>query len=202
MKASAYALIGLALGLAAVMGAWLVDTLRPYTFQGSVIEPAKPAAAFELTDQQGNTFRLEDQKGKILLVFFGYTHCPDVCPVTLSEMKKIAKVFEGERDQVDFVFITVDPERDTPALLKEYLGYFDPSFIGLTGSEQKLAEIWLNYGVYRAKTKTESKAEYLVEHTARIYLIDQAGNLKVTYPFGFEANRIIKDIRYLLKQGG
>ncbi len=120
-------------------------------------------------------FRLSDQKGQIVLLFFGYTHCPDVCPVTLSHFKQIKADLGDQADQVRFVFITVDPERDTADQLSQYLPNFDPDITGLTGSRQSLESVWKSYGVYQAKQEVGSAAGYLVDHTARTYLIDQQG---------------------------
>jgi protein SCO1/2 len=106
------------------------------------------------------------------LIFFGYTHCPDVCPVTLTKYKQIKDQLGDQADGVRFVFITVDPERDTPEILGKHVANYDPGFIALTGSRAELEPVWKNYGVYQARSETESAAGYLVDHTTRIYAID------------------------------
>ncbi len=197
--------VGLLLGLVLVAGLTLN---RPYTFRGSVIDPAVPAADFTLTDAQGGDFTLRDQKGALVLVFFGYTTCPDVCPATLGEMREIRRRLQADSrlaqqaESIRYVFITVDPQRDTPERMGSYVSTFDPTFIGLTGSEEELEPVWKSYGVYRAINETTSAAGYLVDHTARVYLIDQAGNLRLTYAFGTPIDDMLQDVRYLLKQAG
>lgn len=189
--------VGVLLGVALILTGWQFIQ-RPYTFRGSLIDPPVPAADFELTDQNGQAFRLSDQKGQIVLLFFGYTHCPDVCPVTLSHFKQIKTDLGDRADQVRFVFITVDPERDTADQLSQYLPNFDPEISGLTGSRQSLESVWKSYGVYQARQEVGSAAGYLVDHTARTYLIDQQGNWRLTYPFEMSKDDILQDILHLL----
>jgi protein SCO1 len=195
--------IGILVGLAAVYAGWQF-TQRSYRFQGSLIDPPVPAADFSLTDLTGSAFRLSDQRGKIVLLFFGYTYCPDVCPVTLSEFRKINQQLGNDAKNVRFIFITVDPERDTIEQLRRYVPNFDPSFIGLTGSRSDLEKVWKSYGVYASKqpvsNSSQSEDNYLVDHTARVYLIDQQGNWRLTYPFGMEAGQITDDLEFLLRQ--
>jgi len=191
--------IGVVLGLALVLVGWYVMD-QNYTYQGVLIDPPARAADFELTDQHGQPFRLSDQKGKIVLIFFGYTNCPDVCPVTLSEFRQIKEQLRDQADQVEFVYITVDPERDTVERLGQYMTNFDPEFYGLTGEMNDLEEVWTSYGVYRAKQEMGSAAGYLMDHTARTYLIDQQSNWHLNYPFGMEVEKIVADIRHLLNE--
>jgi protein SCO1/2 len=189
--------VGVLLGVALVLTGWQFIQ-RPYTFRGSLIDPPVPAADFELTDQNDQPFRLSDQKGQIVLLFFGYTHCPDVCPLTLSHFKQIKAELGDQADQVRFVFVTVDPERDTAAALNEYLPNFDSQIVGLTGSMESLEGVWKAYGVYRAKQEVGSAAGYLMDHTARTYLIDQQGNWRLTYPFEMGKDEILQDVLHLL----
>lgn len=191
--------VGVVIGLALAWFAWraLAGT---YTFQGSLIDPPVPAADFELTDQDGRPFRLSDQQGKVVLIFFGYTHCPDVCPITLSEYKQIKRQLGERAENVQFLFITVDPERDTPERLNAYVRNFDPDFIGLTGSQAELEAVWESYYVYQARVESGSAAGYLVDHTARVYAIDRQNNWRLTYPFGMEVSKIVKDVSFLLRE--
>jgi protein SCO1/2 len=190
---------GVVIGLLLVLVAWQV-LAGEYTYQGSLIDPPVAAADFELVDQDGDQYRLSDQRGKVVLIFFGYTHCPDVCPVTLSEFKQIKERLKDQADEVEFVFITVDAERDTVDVLSRYLVNFDPSFIGLTGESQALEEVYRSYGVYKAKQETGSEAGYLVDHTARVYAIDKDGNWRLTYPFGMETEKLYQDVRHLIQE--
>ena len=196
-----YLLIGVGglLGVVFILVGWQALS-RPYTFQGSLIDPPIEAADFELTDQNGQPFRLSDHQGKVVLIFYGYTNCPDVCPLTLSDFKLIKADLGEQADQVSFVFITVDPERDSQERLKVYLANFDPVFSGLTGSRSELESVWTAYGVYQAKQETGSAAGYLVDHTARTYAIDKQGNLRLTYPFEMERQAILDDVRYLVQE--
>ncbi len=171
-----------------------------YTYQGVLIDPPATAPDFSLTNQNGDLFRLHDQRGKVVLIFFGYTHCPDVCPITLSEYKRIKTILGEQSENVQFVYITVDPDRDTQERLQVYLENFDPGFIGLTGSQQELEPVWKKYGVYHQRQDTGSAAGYLIDHSARMYTIDKMGNWILNYPYGMEPDRIATDISHLLKQ--
>jgi protein SCO1/2 len=191
--------VGGMLGVVFILVAWQVLS-RPYAFQGSLIEPPVEATDFELTDQNGQPFRLRDHRGKVVLIFYGYTNCPDVCPLTLSDFKLIKADLGEQADQVSFMFVTVDPERDAQERLPAYLANFDPTFVGLTGSFSELESVWKAYGVYQAKSETGSAAGYLVDHTARTYAIDKQGNLRLTYPFEMERQAILEDVRHLVQE--
>jgi len=170
---------------------------RPYTFHGSLIEPPAPAPDFALSDQNGNPFRLSDQNGSIVLMFFGYTTCPDVCPATLAQLKQVRADLGRDADAVRVVLVTVDPGRDTAEQLRNYLSGFDPAFIGLTGSFEQLDIVYRSYGVYQAIPQL--RPGYTVEHTDRIYVIDAKGNLRLTYTTDTASGEIAGDVRELLK---
>ncbi len=174
---------------------------RPHVMAGSVIDPPVKAPAIDLPSSHGEVFHLQEQRGKIVLLFFGYTFCPDVCPTTLFDLLQIKKQLGEKADQVTFVFVTVDPQRDTQEQLAKYLKSFDESFFGLTGEEAQLEPIWSGYGVYHAIQDNNSSTTYLVDHTSRLYLIDQKGQLSVTYLFDTPVEDIVSDLKYLLKQG-
>lgn len=189
--------VGVLTGVALLLMGWQFFQ-RPYEYRGSLIDPPVPAANFELVDQNGELFQLRDQRGKVVLLFFGYTHCPDVCPLTLSDFKYIKSNLGEQADQARFVFVTVDPERDTVDVLRQYLPNFDEEIVGLTGNRSDLEAIWKDYGVYQAKQEVGSAAGYLVDHTARTYLIDQQGNWRLTYPFEMDKDDILADVRHLI----
>ncbi|MGW8224714.1 MAG: SCO family protein [Anaerolineales bacterium] len=178
----------------------VLGTDREYTFQGSLIEPAVPAPQFELTDMNGNLFQLSQLEDQVVVMFFGYTSCPDVCPVTLTEFLQIRSKLGPAAEQVSFVFVTVDPERDTPERMRKYLTNFDPEIIGLTGERSDLEPVWADYGVYQARAEGSSDGNYLVDHSSRVYVIDRAGNLRLTYLFGTESELITEDIRHLVSR--
>ena len=190
---------GVILGITFVLVGWRARS-QSYTFQGSLIDPPVAAADFQLVDQNARPFRLSEQRGRILLMLFGYTHCPDVCPLTLSQFKQIKGLLGDEGKDVGYILITVDPERDTPQQLNQYLANFDASFVGLTGSHSDLDAVWKSYGVYQEQHAADSHGNYETDHTARIYLIDAKGNWRVTYSFGMENEKIAQDVAHLLSE--
>jgi protein SCO1/2 len=172
----------------------------PASFRGtSYGEPYPAAPSIELTRADGGTFRLSDQRGKIVLLFFGYTSCPDVCPTTMAEMKQVMDGLGDAASSVQVVFISVDPDRDTPEKIQQYAEHFHPTFIGLTGSLEELQPVWDAYGVYRAIKETNSAFGYIVDHTARLTLVDADGNLRLSYGFQTPVEDIVHDIKILLK---
>ena len=183
--------------LAATVTIWFA---KPDSFRGtSYGEPFPIAQSFELTQSNGEIFRLGDQRGKLILLFFGYTSCPDVCPTTMAEMKLVMDDLGDAADSVQVVFISVDPDRDTPEKIQKYVEHFNPTFIGLTGSMDELQKIWDSYGVYRAVNETTSALGYIVDHTARVTLVDADGNLRLSYGFQTPVEDIVHDIKLLLK---
>ena len=205
MKLKHYFYLGLVVlgGIGAIL---LVGFIRPYTYQGSLIDPPSPAPDFQLIDQNGQPASLSDLRGvgdhkKVLLIFFGFTHCPDVCPITLADFVQVKSRLGDQADNVAFVFITVDPERDTSETIRNHLSFFDPSFIGLTGTQQELETVWKDYGVYRAMPEVDGPSNYEVDHSTYIYAIDLNGNLRLTYPYDAGADLLSQDILHLLKEG-
>jgi len=184
------------IGLAVVF-----SLFQEHTFAGTVYENPKPAPQIILEGSNFVRFDLQEYKGKVLLIFFGYTSCPDVCPSTLSDMKLIVNELGEKSERVQVIFITVDPERDTIEKLNDYMSLFNPRFLGLSGTDEELVKVWGDYGVFReVDTSSQSAAGYLVNHSSRIYLIDQNGRLLITYSFGTSPESISKDVEYILKQ--
>ena len=192
--------IGLVVLLALVWLGYLLFAQPDQRLRGSVIEPVLPAPEFTLPSTQGGDFTLSEQSGKVVLLFFGYTFCPDVCPATLAEMRRVYEDLGDQADNVRFVFITVDPQRDDLAKMKQHVEYFNPNFVGLSAEETELQPVWDAYGVYRAISQPAADKAYLVDHTARLYLIDPAGGLRVTYAFGTPPEDIVHDLRLILKE--
>jgi protein SCO1/2 len=173
---------------------------KPDTFRGTAYaEPYPVASEFELTRQDGAQFRLSEMRGKVVLLFFGYTSCPDVCPTTMAELKQALEKVGADADQVQVVYVTVDPQRDTPERVQKYVSHFNPDFIGLSGSESELAKVWNDYGVFREIVDGTSAAGYLVNHTARVTMIDQQGNLRVSFPFDTPVENIVHDLELLIE---
>ena len=170
-----------------------------YTLKGGEFDPPQEAAAIELTDQYGEPFSLEEIEGDVGLIYFGYTTCPDLCPTTLSDFSYVKEQLGDDADQVHFMFITVDPDRDSLDRIGQYLDFFDPEFIGLRGDEAATEEVKAAYGVYSEKVEyPESATGYLVDHTSLVYVIDRDGKLRLTYPYGFDPDLIVEDVEYLL----
>ena len=182
-----------------LLGALLLSGCQSYEFKGTLYSDPQPAPDFELTAPNGERFRLSDHQGEIVLMFFGYTSCPDVCPTTLAEARRILEGLGADADNVTFLFITVDPERDTPEVLGTYATAFHPAIVGLTGSADDLASVRQDYGIVAEKEILEgSAAGYVVTHTARVFLVDAEGRLRLTYSFGTPPDDILEDINHLL----
>jgi protein SCO1/2 len=172
-----------------------------YEYKGGVLEPPLPLPDFELLATNGELFQLSDVAGDIVLIYFGYTFCPDVCPMTMADVKQALAGLETGRERVQVIFISVDPERDTPQVLARYVAAFGPEFIGLTDDFSKVQEVMKPYGAFAQKEEaTGSAAGYLVSHTSRLYLVTPQRELLLTYPFGFEAEDLRSDLEYLLQQ--
>lgn len=155
----------------------IVGLLILFWAMGGVSKVAQPAAIggpFQLTDQNGKAVTDKSLKGKPTLIFFGYTHCPDVCPTSLFEMSEVLRAMGKDADKVNAVFISVDPERDTPAAMKDYLSSFDPHLEGLSGDPAETAKVITSYRVYAKKVPTKD-GDYTMDHTALIYLMDREG---------------------------
>lgn len=192
--------LGLFMGVIALWAVWKYLE-RPYTFRGSVIDPPVITKDFLLLDQHGQPFSLSNQQGKAVLLFFGYTHCPDVCPVTLAEFTRIKEDLGAAASQVSFVYVTVDPERDTVPVMSAYMQNFDPDFVALTESREKLEVVWSSFGVYQSRQESTSAGGYLVDHTARTYLIDPQGRLVATYPYEMSEADVVADVQHILATG-
>ena len=196
MKKSTWIFIlGIVIGLALV-AIFLLPRLQPYTFHGTVLQSPQPAPDFELTASHGQKVSLKDFEGKLVMLYFGYTFCPDVCPATLSELRGALELLGGQANEVQTIMISVDPERDTPEMLAEYVAHFHPSFMGVTGTPEEIAEVATLYGIfYEAHEGTEATG-YLVDHTATVLVIDQDGHLKLVFPFGEPAENIAEDLEH------
>lgn len=155
----------------------VVGLLIMFWAMGGVSKVAQPAAIggpFQLTDQNGKAVTDQNLKGKPTLIFFGYTHCPDVCPTSLFEISEVLRAMGKDADKVNAVFISVDPERDTPATMKDYLASFDPHLEGLSGDPAEIAKVITSYRVYAKKVPTKD-GDYTMDHTALVYLMDRDG---------------------------
>lgn len=171
-------------------------------FKSTDVTGAEFGRDFQLTDHMGKSRRLADFRGKVVVLFFGYTHCPDVCPTTLAELASAMKRLGGDAQRVQVLFATVDPERDTPQLLAQYVPAFHPDFLGLTGDAEALARTAKEFRIMFQKQPGKSPGSYTVDHSAGTYLFDPAGKLRLYVSYGQGAGVFAHDIRALLKAGG
>lgn len=154
---------------------------------------------FALTDHNGQRRTLADFKGKVVTLFFGFTHCPDVCPTTLSEMAVVMKELGADAGRLQVLFVTVDPERDTAEVLKRYVPAFHPSFLGLTGSAEDIARTAKEFKIFYQKQPLPSGGGYTMDHSAGTYILDGEGRLRLFAQYGIGAPALLHDIRLLLK---
>jgi protein SCO1/2 len=162
-----------------------------------VTGPSAIGGPFNLIDQDGKPITDQDMKGHPFLVFFGYTHCPDICPTTLFELSEVLHAMGKDADRVHALFITVDPERDTPAVMKDYLSSFDPHLRGVTGDQKSIDAAEKEYRVYAKKVPTEH-GDYSMDHTALIYLMDKNGHFVVPFNLKRKPAEAAADLRRYL----
>lgn len=167
-------------------------------FNGVDITGADYAKALSLPDQDGRVRTIADFAGKVTVVFFGYTQCPDVCPTTMLELAQIKKSLGQDGDKIQGVFVTIDPERDTPAILKSYMGSFDPSFIALRGTLEQTAATAKEFKVFFAKVPGKTEGSYTMDHTAGSYVIDGRGRLRLFERYGAGIEPLTADLKALL----
>lgn len=168
-------------------------------FQLTDVTGAPFGKALALTDHNGKPRTLADFQGRVVVIFFGFTQCPDVCPTTLAEMAKVVKELGADGDKVQVLFVSVDPERDTRELLKQYVTAFHPSFLGLAGDAEATARTAKEFKVYVQKQPLKSGG-YSVDHSAGTFILDQQGRLRLFAQYGAGAQALLSDIRILLKQ--
>lgn len=174
-----------------------------HEYRGFILDRAEPLPNFELVADDGQPFQLETLEGDILVVYFGFTYCPDVCPLTLAKVTAMLEEMEADNvdslERVKVLLVSVDPERDTPEVLDRYLGSFDPDFIGLTGDMRDIEGVMKPFAAFAEKETVEnSSVGYLVNHTSRTYVVAPDRTLILQYPFGFEADDLRADLTYLL----
>lgn len=168
-------------------------------FRGTEM-PETPITDFVLQDQSGGEFKFSSHRGKVLVFFFGYTFCPDVCPLTLSTWKRVHDALGADAQQVEFVYVTVDPQRDTPEKLQAHLSIYSPDFAGLTGSQQALTEVYASFGVFMEKVSiAESAGGYLINHSSRMFVVNQAGSLRLLIDHEAGVDDIVHDLRLMLR---
>ncbi len=169
------------------------------TFSSVDVTGATYAKDFELTDHHGKVRRLADFKGKVLVIFFGYTQCPDVCPTSMAELAEVRKALGADGDRLQGIFVTVDPARDTPEVLKGYMENFDPTFLALYTTPDKLADLAKDFKIYYKRVDGQTPTSYTMDHSAGSYIYDPQGNLRLFTRYGSGPAVLAADIRQLLK---
>ena len=170
-------------------------------FRGIDITGAEYARSLSLTDQHGQARTLEQFKGKVSVVFFGYTQCPDVCPATMAELAQIKKALGKDGDRVQGIFVTVDPQRDTQDILKNYMASFDPSFVALRGSPEQTKAAAKEFKVFYALTPGKTEGSYTVDHTAGSFVFDAKGKVRLFVRYGSGVEALTADLKALLAEG-
>ena len=184
--------------------AWLAGCGAPPTpdYTGSDITGADFGRSLTLTDHNGRAVSMATFRGKLVVIFFGYTHCPDVCPTTLSDLGVALKRMEpGLAADVQVLFVTVDPERDTPEVLSRYVPYFNPSFLGLYGSPAEIEAVAREFKVVYRRHAEPGSTDYLVDHSAGSYVFDRGGTLRLYRPYGHSAADMAHDLSLLARSG-
>ena len=169
------------------------------TFNGTVLNPPVRVHDFTLTSDHGDV-RLSDFQGKIALLYFGYTYCPDICPLTLGKLAQTMQGLGSSAKNIQVIFISVDPERDTPQKLGQYARGFDPGFIGVTGTPQAIASVTHDYGIFYQKTNIQSPTNYLIAHTSVVVVIDRQGQWRLLWPEDLQPPAMINDLKILERQ--
>jgi protein SCO1/2 len=170
------------------------------SFTAIDVTGADYAKDFELTDHNGQVRHLTDFAGKIVVVFFGYTQCPDFCPTTMTELLEVKKALGKDGERLQVLFVTVDPARDTPEVLKAYVGNFDPKFLGVYTTPDKLAALAKDFKAYYKKVDGKTPTSYTMDHSAGSYVYDTQGRLRLFTRYGSGVPALTQDIAQLLKQ--
>ena len=168
-------------------------------FSSIDVTGADYAKDFDLTDHNGKQRTLADFKGKVVVLFFGYTQCPDVCPTSMTELAEVKKQLGAQADKLQGLFVSIDPARDTPDVLKAYMTNFDPTFLALTTTPEKLVALAKDYKVYYKKVDGKTPTSYTMDHSAGSYIYDPQGRLRLYNRYGSGVPAMVADIELLLK---
>jgi len=190
-----YLLLVLVLAIGALL---ILFQLRPHSYHGWLLESPKPAADFTLTSGSGERVSLSDFRGKLVLLYFGYTYCPDVCPTSMAAIAEAMRQLGARSEDVAVVMVTVDPGRDTPEKVAEYAAHFNPDFIGLSGTPEEIAAAATPLGIYYEKRGAGGE-NYTVDHTATITVVDREGRVRLVFPFETTPEEIASDLAALLR---
>ncbi len=170
-------------------------------FKSIDLTGADYAQGFSLADHNGQLRTLKDFAGKVVVVFFGFTQCPDVCPTSMTELAQVKQLLGPDGDKLQAIFITVDPERDTPELLKAYMGNFDPGFLALRPTPEQLPQVAKDFKIYYKKVEGKTPGSYTMDHSAGSYVFDPKGRIRLYNRYGAGVDVLASDIQLLLKTG-
>ncbi|WP_439606659.1 SCO family protein [Hydrogenophaga sp.] len=190
------ALLGASLGTAGLLMAGCTEKVEP--FSGIDITGADYATGFSLTDHNGQPRTLADFKGKAVVLFFGFTQCPDVCPTSMSELAEAKRLLGADGERLQGLFVSIDPERDTPEVMKQYMASFDPSFLALYAAPDKLPELAKSYKIYYKKVEGPTPTSYTMDHSAGSYVYDPQGRIRLYHRYGTGAAALAGDLKKLL----
>jgi protein SCO1/2 len=171
-------------------------------FRGVDITGAEYARDFPLNDVDGKVRHIQDFAGKVVVVFFGFTQCPDVCPTAMQELVEVKQALGKDSDRLQGVFVTLDPERDTPEVLKAYVGNFDSSFVALSGTLEQTAVVAKDFKIYFKKVEGKTPSSYSIDHSAGSYVYDPSGRLRIYNRYGSGAQALAADVKALLGEAG
>jgi len=168
------------------------------TLFGTDIAGADFATGFKLTDHHGEVRQLSDYQGKVVALFFGFTHCPDICPTTMADLAAAMKLMGGNSDEVQVLFVTVDPERDTPEVLAQFVPSFDSRFVGLTGTVEEIDQVAKAFKIFYARQQEPGQTGYSFDHSAGVYVYDKQGKIRIYLKYGQKPVEIAHDLSRLL----
>ena len=191
--------LGIGIGLGALFLA-IRPLLGPTEWHGMVIQSNQPVTNFTLVGPNEQPVSLIDYRGKVVMLYFGYTFCPDVCPATMVELSDAMEILGKQSEDVQVIMITLDPERDTSDVLNNYVTHFNESFIGLTGTPDDLIAVTAPMGIFYEKHEGSDASGYLIDHTATVTVLDKEGKLRLVYPFGITGAEIAADLKYLIRE--
>lgn len=172
---------------------------KPLPFKAKPVPDSPMAPNFKLTDQSGQPRALSDFRGKVVSLFFGFTHCPDICPTHLARQAEVMRLLGPQANEVAVLFVTLDPERDTPSALKTYMDAFDPRFIALTGTQEVTDKVARQYKIFWQKTPLpDSALVYTIDHTTNSFVIDQSGRSRLIVPHEMSASDVAHDLQLII----
>jgi protein SCO1 len=185
--------------LLAIVGSVVVPRLLAggKSYNGTLVDASGPPEEFLLESADGDV-HLSDFRGQLVVMYFGYTNCPDICPATLSKLAKVREQMGADADQVQVIMVSVDPERDDPGRLRQYISVFDESFVGVTGSEESLRSVTTQFGIYFQKAEGSGASGYSVDHTTTLVVLDKNGRQRLFLPNDLTVEQIEHDLGNLL----